>query len=92
MTDQPVESPCENKLTTFMTNSLALYRDGFRSMVLGRTLWKIIIIKLLIMFGVLKLFFFPNYLNSTYETEAEKAAHVLGEITGPIHSGTAHIK
>ncbi len=36
-----------------------LYIDGFRQMTLGRILWTIIIIKLLLVFGVLKLFFFP---------------------------------
>ena len=32
-------------------------------MKLGRTLWLIILIKLFIMFFILRLFFFPNYLN-----------------------------
>ncbi|MDH3394248.1 MAG: DUF4492 domain-containing protein [Desulfobulbaceae bacterium] len=53
------------------------YRDGFRSMVLGRTLWKIIIIKLAVMFGVLKLFFFPDYLQTSYSSERARADHVL---------------
>ena len=39
-----------------------LYYDGFRSMTLGRTLWTVILIKLFIIFVVLKLFFFPNYI------------------------------
>ena len=38
------------------------YYDGFRSMTLGRTLWAVILVKLFIIFVVLKLFFFPNYL------------------------------
>lgn len=38
------------------------YYDGFRSMTLGRTLWAIILVKLFIIFVVLKLFFFPNYI------------------------------
>lgn len=38
------------------------YYEGFRQMTLGRTLWLIILIKLFIIFVVLKLFFFPNYL------------------------------
>lgn len=63
----------------FLTYSF--YRDGFRSMTVGRTLWKIIIIKLLVMFAVLKLFFFPNYLNSNFTNDADRAAHVLGVIT-----------
>lgn len=59
------------------------YVDGFRSMTLGRTLWKLIIIKLLIMFCVLKLFFFQDYLGSRFETSEEKAAYVLDQITQP---------
>lgn len=39
-----------------------LYYDGFRSMTIGRTLWLVIAIKLVIIFVVLKLFFFPNYI------------------------------
>lgn len=41
-----------------------LYYDGFRSMTLGKTLWAIILIKLFIIFVVLKLFFFPNFLKT----------------------------
>ena len=37
------------------------YRDGFRDMKLGKTLWLIILVKLFIMFFILKLFFFPNF-------------------------------
>ena len=65
------------------------YAHGFRSMVLGKTLWKIIALKLIIMFGVLKLFFFPDFLASTYGTDEERAGHVLEEITAMNHSTTA---
>lgn len=63
---------------------ISFYKDGFRSMVLGRILWKIILIKLLIMFGVLKLFFFPNYLHTNFATDTERAGHVLDNITREI--------
>ncbi len=56
------------------------YRDGFSSMTVGKTLWLIIIIKLFIMFIVLKIFFFPNFLNSNFDTEEEKATHVGQEL------------
>lgn len=59
----------------------SFYRDGFRSMTVGKTLWKIIFIKLLVMFAVLKLFFFPNYLKQNFETDAQRGAHVLEQIT-----------
>lgn len=37
------------------------YLEGFRSMTLGRTLWLIILVKLFIMFFILKIFFFPDF-------------------------------
>lgn len=57
------------------------YRDGFRSMTLGRTLWKLIAIKLIVMFCVLKIFFFQGFLESNLDTEEERAAYVLDQIT-----------
>ncbi len=60
---------------------LRFYVTGFRSMTLGRTLWKIILLKLFVMFCVLKLFFFPNYLNTRFNTDEERADHVLDMIT-----------
>jgi len=50
-------------------------------MVVGRTLWKIIAIKLFIMFAILKLFFFPNFLEKNFNTEHERAGHVLDNLT-----------
>ena len=38
------------------------YVQGFKSMTIGRVLWLIIIVKLIIMFGILKVFFFRDYL------------------------------
>ena len=43
-------------------NIWQFYRDGFRGMKLGRTLWMIILIKLFVMFFILRLFFFPDFL------------------------------
>ena len=52
-------------------------------MTLGRTLWAIILIKLFIMFFILKLFFFPNVLNTNFKTDAERAEHVGNELALP---------
>lgn len=57
-----------------------LYIDGFRNMTWGKTLWFIILIKLFIMFFVLKLFFFPNLLNANFKTDKEKSDHVSKEL------------
>ena len=45
--------------------------DGFRTMKLGRTLWAIILIKLFIIFAILKLFFFPNFIKEHAEQGQE---------------------
>ena len=67
------------------------YRDGFRAMVLGRTLWKIIIIKLVVMFGILKFFFFPDYLQTNFSTDRDRADHVLEMISRPASAGQGSV-
>ena len=57
------------------------YYDGFREMTVGKTLWTIIIIKLAVMFLVMKLFFFPNFLKSKFDTDEERAEYVIDELT-----------
>jgi hypothetical protein len=66
---------------TTLARVYSFYRDGFRSMVLGRTLWKLIALKLFILFAVLKLFFFSNFLEKNFPTDRERAAHVLDNLT-----------
>jgi Na+/H+ antiporter NhaD/arsenite permease-like protein len=60
---------------------IAMYVEGFKNLTWGKTLWIIILIKLFIMFAILKVFFFPNLLNSRYDTEEEKSEHVFKELT-----------
>ena len=52
-------------------------------MTVGKRLWVIIIIKLFIMFVILKIFFFKNFLNERFETEEEKSEYVLEQLTKP---------
>lgn len=59
------------------------YLDGFRGMVLGRTLWKIILIKLFLLFAVIRMFLFPDYLQTNFTTDQERAEHVLDALTNP---------
>ncbi|MFT3751622.1 MAG: DUF4492 domain-containing protein [Paludibacter sp.] len=56
------------------------FREGFQNMTVGKTLWIIVIIKLFIMFAVLRIFFFPNYLNSNFNNDKSKADHVRQEL------------
>lgn len=55
------------------------YYTGFKEMTVGKTLWIIILIKLFIMFFVLKLFFFKNDLRE-FKTEQEKGNKVIENI------------
>lgn len=55
------------------------YLEGFREMKLGKTLWLIILVKLFIMFFILKLFFFPDYLGK-FDSDSAKEEHVSGEL------------
>lgn len=56
-----------------------LYYDGFRNMTLGRTLWTVILIKLVVIFAVLKVFFFPDYLKEHSE-KGHEADYVATQI------------
>ncbi|PLX19254.1 MAG: DUF4492 domain-containing protein [Marinilabiliales bacterium] len=59
------------------------YYQGFKSMTVGKRLWAIILIKLFIMFVILKLFFFKNFLNDKFENEEDKADYVIEQLTKP---------
>ena len=56
-----------------------LYADGFRSMTWGKILWTIILIKLFVMFLILRPFFFPRYLNN-HPSEAPNQEIVADEL------------
>ena len=62
----------------FFYRAFDLYYDGFRNMRLGKTLWAIIFIKLFIMFAILKVFFFPNFLKEN--AQGDEAGYVATEL------------
>ena len=62
----------------FLHRVFDLYYDGFRSMRLGKTLWTIIIIKLFIIFAILKVFFFPNFLMQN--AQGDESGYVANEL------------
>jgi len=49
----------------------------------GRQMWVIILLKLFIMFAVFRLFFFPNYLKSNFDSDDERSRHVIERLTEP---------
>ena len=60
---------------------LDFYVDGFKSMTIGRKLWAIIFIKVIILFFVFKLFFFPDILKENYDNDDARARAVATELT-----------
>jgi Domain of unknown function (DUF4492) len=58
-----------------------LYYDGFRGMTLGKKLWAIIIIKLFVIYVVLKLFFFHDFLESHFNSNKERSNYVIDQLT-----------
>ena len=62
------------------------YRDGFCSMRLGKTLWKLVALKLVVLFGVVKLLFFPDVLATRFANDEQRADHVLSRLTAPAPS------
>jgi len=59
------------------------YYDGFRTMSWwGKRVWIIILIKLFIMFLILKIFFFPDFLKVNFSNDRERGDYVLEQLTG----------
>lgn len=58
-----------------------LYYDGFKNMKLGKSLWLIILIKLVVMFGIVKWMFFPNHLKTNFDTDLQRGNYVLEQLT-----------
>ena len=60
-----------------LKNIASLYVDGFKNMKIGKELWLLIAIKLIIMFGILKVFIFDETLNTKFQTDEEKSEFVI---------------
>jgi len=58
------------------------YYEGFKGMTVGKTLWLIILIKLFILFAILRIFFFQPTLTGSDEEKADKVRENL--ITQPL--------
>ncbi|MBR1792346.1 MAG: DUF4492 domain-containing protein [Bacteroidales bacterium] len=64
-------------LNTFKTIG-RFYVEGFRSMTWGRTLWLLVLLKLFIMFAVLRVFFFRPVLAG--KTDEQKSEYVGNQL------------
>lgn len=61
------------------------YADGFRNMTLGKTLWALVIVKLIVIFVILKWLFFPDFIkqNAGHGDEADFVAGQVMRSTVP---------
>jgi uncharacterized membrane protein len=58
------------------------YIDGFKDLSgWGRSVWIIILIKLFILFVIIRLFFMPDFLRKNYKTDEQRSRHVLENLT-----------
>lgn len=64
---------------SFLYRVFDLYYDGFRHMTLGKTLWTVILIKMFVIFAILKVFFFPDYIGQ-HAQEGEEAEFVANQL------------
>ena len=65
-----------------LKNIFNFYIEGFTNLSsVGKKLWLIIFIKLFVMFVILKLFFFQDFLSTKAETPQEKANYVIDRLT-----------
>jgi len=60
------------------------YVDGFRNMTWGKPLWILIILKLIILFAILRVFFFKPAMAG--KTDEEKSEIVGKRLTGELNS------
>lgn len=60
-----------------------MYSDGFRNMTVGRDLWLLIIIKCIVIFAILKVFFFPDILATKYNNDTARAGAVREILAAP---------
>ena len=74
-------SNMHHKISSALRGVWRLYADGFREMTVGRTLWTVIIIKLVVIFAVLRLLFFPDVVKRE-SRGGDRAGYVAGQLLG----------
>jgi len=60
-----------------LTNIYLLYKEGFQNLKIGRTLWKLIIIKLIVILLFLNIFVYDKTIKTEYKSDNEKIEFVL---------------
>jgi hypothetical protein len=70
-----------NSVISAVNRLFHFYYDGFRTMSWwGKRVWIIILIKLIVIFIILKIFFFQDFLQKKYSTDEQKSEYVLDQL------------
>jgi uncharacterized membrane protein len=68
-------------MITAVNRLYRFYHNGFRTMSWwGKRVWIIILVKLFVIFIILKIFFFRDFLQKKYETDEQKSEYVLDQL------------
>ena len=71
-----------NQVILSLKQIFRFYYSGFSNMSgWGRKVWIIILIKLFIMFAILKIFFFPDFLRTRFDNDKQRSEYVLDQLT-----------
>ncbi|MEI6047823.1 MAG: DUF4492 domain-containing protein [Bacteroidota bacterium] len=77
-----------NQIFSVLRRLLRFYLEGFRNMSgWGKKVWIIIIIKVFIMFVILKVFFFPDFLKTKFDNDKQRSEYVMDQL---INSPVTH--
>jgi hypothetical protein len=69
-------------ITSRAVKIFRFYSEGFRDMSnWGRKVWLVIIVKLFIIFLILRLFFFHDFLRAKFDTDKQRSEYVLEQLT-----------
>jgi hypothetical protein len=64
-----------------MNRIFRFYYNGFKNMSWwGNRVWIIILIKLFVIFLILRIFFFNDFLQKNFKTEGQKSEYVLDQL------------
>ncbi len=70
-----------DSFVSLLNRLFRFYYDGFRNMSgWGRRVWLIILIKLFVIFIILRLFFFHDFLKRKYNNDRQRSQYVLEQL------------
>jgi len=70
-----------NSVVSAINRVIRFYYDGFSSMSWwGKRVWMIIILKLFVIFIILKLFFFRDFLGEKHDSDEQKSEYVRDQL------------